>query len=70
MKPKEIIRLVLARGCSKLRQKGSHARFTCPGGCATTIAIHNDDIKPKTLHSIEKDLEPCLGKSWLRERSR
>ena len=34
--------------------------------CVTTIAVHAGDIPTGTLHKIERDLEPCLGKGWLR----
>jgi len=36
------------------RQKGSHIRVEC-GRCMTL------------LRRIERDLEPCLGKGWLKK---
>ncbi|HEY6723654.1 MAG TPA: type II toxin-antitoxin system HicA family toxin [Polyangiaceae bacterium] len=61
---RELVRRIQASGCTLVRQKGSHARYKCPGGCATTVPMHAGDIKPGTLASIEKALEPCLGKNW------
>lgn len=36
------------------------------GECGTTIAVHSGDIPVGTLRKIERDLEPCFGKGWLR----
>jgi predicted RNA binding protein YcfA (HicA-like mRNA interferase family) len=66
----EVVRKLAQLGCTKIRQVGSHARYVSAcGKCATTVAIHaGTDIKPKTLRTIEKEMEPCLGKNWLRNR--
>lgn len=42
-------------------------RFVSPcGKCATTVPLHRgEDIRTGTLHAIERDMEPCLGKGWL-----
>jgi predicted RNA binding protein YcfA (HicA-like mRNA interferase family) len=38
------------------------------GGCVTTVPVHaGDDIGPGLLRRIERDLEPCLGKGWLKK---
>ncbi len=65
-----MVRKLVQAGCTKVRQAGSHARYVSPdGNCATTVALHaGKDIHPKTLRTIEKDMEPCLGKNWLRNR--
>ena len=65
-----MVRRLVAGGCTKIRQVGSHARYVSPcGKCVTTVAIHaGKDIHPKTLRTIEKDMAPCLGKTWLRTR--
>jgi predicted RNA binding protein YcfA (HicA-like mRNA interferase family) len=57
-----------------VRQVGSHRRYevtyTSVGGgrltVATTVAQHPGDIPAGTLRAIERDLEPGLGKGWLR----
>lgn len=54
------------RGCVEVRQKGSHLRVEC-GHCRTTVPIHaGEDLAPGTLRQIVRDLEPCLGKGWLK----
>lgn len=54
--------------CSVVRQKGSHVRVQC-GRCVTTVPVHQgEDLKIGTLHHIERDLEPCLGKGWLHRK--
>lgn len=38
------------------------------GQCVTTVPIHaGEDIGPGLLRRIERDLEPCLGKGWLKK---
>lgn len=52
-----------------LRQRGSHQRWSATGNgvtAYTTVAIHRGDIPPGTLRQIEKQMEPALGKGWLR----
>lgn len=57
-----------------VRQVGSHRRYevayTDAAGVevtvATTVAQHSGDIPAGTLRAIERDLEPGLGKGWLR----
>ena len=37
------------------------------GRCQTTVPVHaGEDIGPGLLASIVRDLEPCLGKRWLK----
>jgi predicted RNA binding protein YcfA (HicA-like mRNA interferase family) len=53
-------------GCTQVRQRGSHVRVRC-GRCLTTVPVHaGEDLRTGTLRAIERDLEPCLGKGWLR----
>ena len=59
-------KLLRLRGCVELRQAGSHLTIRC-GACLTTIAVHTGDIPTGTLRKIERDLEPCLGKGWMRK---
>jgi predicted RNA binding protein YcfA (HicA-like mRNA interferase family) len=62
----DLLRRLLTLGCAKVRQKGSHVRVEC-GRCVTTVPVHaGRDLPPGTLRAIERDLEPCLGKGWLR----
>ena len=58
---------MLRKGCEKLRQSGSHVIVKC-GVCQTTVPIHKGkDLPSGTLRQIEKHIEPCLGKGWMRE---
>jgi predicted RNA binding protein YcfA (HicA-like mRNA interferase family) len=62
----DVLRQLRRRGCELVRQRGSHVRMRC-GGCQTTVPVHaGADLPPGTLRAIERDLEPCLGKKWLR----
>lgn len=66
MTAKELRRVLRARGCVEVRQKGSHLRIQC-GSCATTVPVHaGEDIGVGLLRRIERDLAPCLGKDWLK----
>ena len=67
MKARDLRRILIARGCAEIRQKGSHLRVEC-GSCVTTVPVHAaEDLGPGLLRRIERDLEPCLGKGWLRK---
>ena len=60
----ELLRSLLRLGCEVLRQRGSHVRLRC-GDCLATVPVHaGRDIAVGTLRSIERQLEPCLGKGW------
>lgn len=67
MTGRDVLKLIERKGCAPLRQRGSHVMARCPGGCQTVIPVHRgQDIPTGTLRSIERALEPCLGKGWLR----
>lgn len=76
MRAREVIRRIESARCGTekccqfVRQEGSHKRFDCRCGehvCRTTVPDHGSrDLIKGTLRSIERDLEPCLGKGWLR----
>lgn len=62
----DVLRRLRRRGCELVRQRGSHVRMRC-GRCQTTVPVHaGADLPPGTLRAIERDLEPCLGRKWLR----
>lgn len=66
MRAKELLAILKQLGCVKLRQKGSHVRVQC-GRCFTTVPVHaGEEIGPGLLRAIERELEPCLGKGWLK----
>ncbi|MGH3113895.1 MAG: type II toxin-antitoxin system HicA family toxin [Gaiellaceae bacterium] len=61
-----LLRRLRRLACEQVRQRGSHVRVRC-GACETTVLIHaGEDLPPGTLRAIERDLEPCLGRRWLR----
>ena len=64
MTAKDLRRILRSHGCVETRQRGSHVRVQC-GGC---VPVHaGEDIGPGLLRHIERDLEPCLGKGWLKK---
>src|SRR5262249_17312224 len=68
MTSRRLRRILNELGCVEVRQVGSHLRVECEK-CRTTVPVHaGEDLKPGTLRAIERDLEPCLGKQWLRRR--
>ena len=67
MTGKNLIRLLKGLGCEELRQKGSHVSMKC-GDCRTTVPVHaGEDLGKGLLRAIERDLEPCLGRDWLKK---
>ena len=56
-------------GGQQVAQRGSHRKYAVvvDGVTArTTVPQHTGDIPAGTLRAIERDLEPVLGKGWLR----
>ena len=74
VRAREVNRRIERLGGVMARQAGSHRRYvityTDAAGAAakvaTTVPQHAGDIPPGTLRAIERDLEPALGKGWLR----
>ncbi len=74
VRAREVNRRIERLGGLMARQVGSHRRYVITykdsGGSqakvATTVAQHQGDIPAGTLRAIERDLEPALGKGWLR----
>jgi predicted RNA binding protein YcfA (HicA-like mRNA interferase family) len=68
MTARDLRRIPRSLGSIETRQRGSHVRIEC-GKCVTTMPVHaGEDIGPGLLRRIERDLEPCLGKGWLKSR--
>lgn len=66
MTSRELFKLLNRLGCELHRTgKGSHQVWTC-GECRVSIPNHSGDIPKGTLRAIERALEPCLGKSWMK----
>lgn len=69
MKAREVDRRIEALGGVILRQRGSHRFYRVERGGTvghTTVPQHAGDIPAGLLRKIERDLEPALGKGWLR----
>jgi predicted RNA binding protein YcfA (HicA-like mRNA interferase family) len=66
MKANELLKVLRKLGCEEVRQSGSHVRVKF-GACFTTVPVHaGEDLGKGLLRAIERDLEPCLGKGWLK----
>lgn len=66
MKANELLKLLRKLGCSEVRQKGSHIRVQC-GKCFSTVPVHSgEELGKGLLRAIERELEPCLGKGWMK----
>lgn len=55
-------------GGEHVHTAGSHKRYqvTVDGqSTATAVPQHPGDLSTGTLHKIEKDLAPVLGREWL-----
>ena len=66
MKAKELLKRLRQEGCVEVRQKGSHIRVKC-GQCLTVVPYHpGEELGIGLLKAILKDLEPCLGKDWMK----
>ena len=62
-----MIAILRRLGAVERAAKGAHIRFSI-GACSTTVSNHKgEDLKTGTVHGIESDLEPCLGKDWLKK---
>ncbi len=66
MRARALLKILRDLGCVEVRQVGSHVRVQC-GTCLTTVPVHaGEELGKGLLRSIERDLEPCLGKGWLK----
>ncbi|MEI7543366.1 MAG: type II toxin-antitoxin system HicA family toxin [Mycobacteriaceae bacterium] len=68
MRTKEVNRKIERLGGAHVRTVGSHKRYrVIRDGVTASTAVpqHSGDIPNGTLHKIQRDLEPALGKGWL-----
>jgi predicted RNA binding protein YcfA (HicA-like mRNA interferase family) len=74
VRAREVNRRIERLGGVMIRQTRSHRRYMvtyanvagAEAKIATTVPQHSGDIPAGTLRAIERDLEPGLGKGWLR----
>lgn len=66
MKTRDLLKILRSHGCVEVRRNATHIRVRC-GNCFSTVVDHKGKEIPKgTLRGIARDLEPCLGKGWLK----
>ena len=66
MTARDLRKILKSLGCVEVRQKSSHLVVQC-GQCLTVIPVHKgEDLGKGLLRAIERDLEACLGKAWLK----
>jgi len=68
MRAREVNRKIERLGGEHVRTVGSHRRYRVTDNGATSstaVPQHPGDIPTGTLHKIQRDLEPSLGKGWL-----
>lgn len=69
MKAREVNRRIEESGGIVLRQRGSHRFYEVERSgvtSRTTVPQHTGDVPIGLLLKIQRDLEPSLGKGWLR----
>ncbi len=70
MKPmptKDLRKLLRAKGCVEGGGKGSHEKWTAPGGHSTTLKAAVKDQAPGTLRAIQAQLSTEFGTTWIEE---
>lgn len=67
MATKDLRRLMRAKGCAEGGGKGSHEKWTAPGGHSTTLKAGVKEQAPGTLRAIQAQLAPEFGSTWIEE---
>jgi predicted RNA binding protein YcfA (HicA-like mRNA interferase family) len=67
VRSREVVHRIRELGGEEVSQVGSHLKMRV-GQCQTIVPMHSRDVSTGTLRAIERALEPCLGKGWLRGR--
>lgn len=68
MRAREVNRKIERLGGEHVRTVGSHKRYRVTGNgvtVSTSVPQHPGDIPTGTLHAIQRDLAPALGRKWL-----
>lgn len=68
MKPvdtKKLRKILVAKGCVKSDAKGSHEKWTTPGGLSDTIVGAEVAQSPGLLRNIQSVFEAEFGPKWL-----
>lgn len=60
-------KLLKAKGCVEGGGKGSHEKWTAPGGHSTTLKAAVKQQAPGTLRNIQEHLADEFGPRWIEE---
>ncbi|MDN5748185.1 MAG: type II toxin-antitoxin system HicA family toxin [Pseudonocardia sp.] len=67
MPTKNLRKLLRSKGCNEGGGKGSHEKWTAPGGHSTTLKAGAKEQAPGTLRAIQAQLAPELGPTWIED---
>lgn len=67
MVTKDLRKLLRSKGCVEGGGKGSHEKWTAPGGRSTTLKAGVKAQAPGTLRAIQQQLAPEFGPRWIEE---
>ncbi len=67
MRTRDLRKPLRAKGCVEGGGKGSHEKWTAPGGRSTTLKAGVTEQAPGTLRSIQEHLAPEFGAGWMEE---
>lgn len=67
MPTKDLRKLLRAKGCIEGGGKGSHEKWTTPGGRSTTLKAGAKVRTPGTLRAIQQHLASEFGPTWIEE---
>ncbi len=67
MATRDLRKLLRSSGCVEGGGKGSHEKWTAPGGHSTTLKAGAKQQAPGTLRAIQEQLAPEFGPRWIEE---
>lgn len=67
MATRDLRKLLRSLGCVQQGGRGSHEKWTAPGGHSTTLKAAVKEQAPGTLRSIQAALAAEFGDSWIEE---
>lgn len=67
MKTKELVKLLEGLGAQAGHTRGSHQKWTAPGGRSTTIKVGDKEQAPGTLRNIQRHLAAEFGERWIED---
>jgi len=67
MSTRDLRKLLRHKNCVEGGGKGSHEKWTAPGGHSTTLKATVKQQSPGTLRKIQECLAPEFGERWIEE---